>query len=302
MIFLKVILPIFIIIGVGYFFEKVKSPDFKSISDLTLYFLTPCLIFEGLLKSHENISSFVPKAIFFMILLTLLLWLLSTITGYFMKLDFMEKSALSLATVMMNTGNFGIPLIMFAFGDKGLTYAIIILVMFTFPLGTLAVFIASRGKSSIKKSLLEIVRVPLFHSILIAVVFKYFNITLPQLIMKPLIIMGEAAIPALLILLGMQLARTDLKTNFKPIAGSCVIRLLISPIIAFFLCLLLNIHGMPAKILIIQTSTPSAIIPLLYSINYNTRPDIVAGTIFFSTIFSAVTLTILMYILGVNVL
>ncbi len=302
MIFFQVILPIFIIIGVGYFFEKVKSPDFKSVSNLTLYFLTPCLIFEGLLKSHENISAFVPKAIFFMVLITISLWILSSIAGYFFKLDLMEKSALSLATIMMNTGNFGIPLIMFAFGDKGLTYAIIILVMFTFPLGTLAVFIASRGKSSVKKSLLEIVKVPLFHSIVLAVLFKYFNWHIPDLLMKPLILMGEAAIPMLLILLGMQLARTDLKTNFKPIFASCFIRLIISPVIALLLCYFLHIQGMPAKILIIQTSTPSAIIPLLYSINYNTRPDIVAGTIFFSTIFSALTLTIIMYFLGVTVI
>jgi len=302
MIFLKVILPIFIIIGVGYFFEKIKSPDFKSISDLTLYFLTPCLIFEGLLKSHEYLTAFIPKAIIFMILLTFVLWVLTSIAGFFLKLDFLEKSALSLATVMMNTGNFGIPLIMFAFGEKGLTYAIVILVMFTFPLGTLAVFIASRGKSSVKKSLIEIAKVPLFYSIVFAVIFKYFNLKLPALIMKPLILMGEAAIPMLLILLGMQLARTDLKTNFKPIIGSCFIRLIISPIIAFFLCYLLKIKGMPADILIIQTSTPSAIIPLLYSINYNTRPDIVAGTIFFSTILSAFTLTVLMYLLGVTVI
>ena len=300
MIFLKVILPIFLIIGVGYFFEKLKSPDFKSISDLTLYFLTPCLIFEGLLNSHENIADFVPKAIFFMILLTVILWVISTIAGKVFKLNFLEQTALSLSTVMMNTGNFGVPLIMFAFGEKALSYAIIVLVTFTFPLGTLAVFIASRGKASIKKSLIEIIKVPLFYSIFLAVVFKFFHIQLPDLIMKPITLMGEAAIPALLILLGMQLARTNLVVNLKPIFLSCIIRLIISPLIAFALCLLLHITGEPAKILIIQTSTPSAIIPLLYSINYNARPDIVAGTIFFSTIFGAVTLTILMYILGVN--
>jgi predicted permease len=301
MIFLKVILPVFLIIGTGYFFEKLKKPDFKSISDLTLYFFTPCLIFEGLLKSKEQIGEFVLPAIIFMIILTFLLYLLSIIFSRFLKLDFQETGAFSLATVMMNCGNFGLPLILFAFGEKGLAYAVVVLVIFTFPLGTLAVFIASRGKSSIKKSLLEITKIPLFYSILLAVIFKYFNLSLPSLLMKPIILMGEAAIPALLVLLGMQLARTDLKTNLNPILGSCFIRLVISPVLAFFLCKVLSLSGLPAKVLIIQTSTPSAIIPLLYSINYDTRPDIVAGTIFFSTILSAGTLTILMYMLGVSV-
>ncbi len=300
LIFVKVILPVFLMIGAGFLFAKIKKPDFKSISDLTLYFLTPCLIFEGLLKSKESIAEFVPSAIIFMVILTLLLWLLSEFASKFLNLNFQEKSAFALSTVMMNCGNFGLPLILFAFGNNGLAYAVVVLVIFTFPLGTLAVFIASRGKTSVKKSLLEIAKIPLFYSIIFAVIFKYFNLKPPELIMKPVTLMGEAAIPALLILLGMQLARTNLRINLKPIGGSIFLRLLVSPLLAFALCKLLGITGLSQKVLIIQTSTPSAIIPLLYAINYDTRPDIVAGTIFFSTIFSAFTLTVLMYIIGVN--
>ena len=298
MIFINVILPVFLMIGVGVFFEKVKKPDFKSISDLTLYFLSPCLIFEGLIRSKQNISEFVPKAILFMIILTLTLWILSVIFSKLLKLDDAESSAFSLSTIMMNCGNFGLPLILFAFGEKGLAYAVVVLVTFTFPLGTLAVFIASRGKGSIKQSILEIAKMPLFYSIVFAVIFKYFNINVPTLILKPLTLMGEAAIPTLLILLGMQLARTNLITNLKPISGSIFLRLFVSPIVAFIICKIFNISGMPAKVLILQTSTPSAIIPLLYAINYDSRPDIVGGTIFFSTILSALTLTILLYLLG----
>ncbi len=299
MIFVNVILPVFLMIGVGFLFEKVKKPDFKSISDLTLYFLSPCLIFEALLRSKESISQFVPKAIIFMVILTLSLWILSIFFSRLLNLNSFEESAFSLSTIMMNCGNFGIPLILFAFGDKALAYAVVVLITFTFPLGTLAIFIASKGKSSVIGSLLEITKMPLFYSIVFAVIFKYFNIPVPELIMKPLTLMGEAAIPTLLIVLGMQLARTDLKTNFKPITGSIFLRLAISPIIAIILCKLLKITGLPAKVLIIQTSTPSAIIPLLYAINYDTRPDIVAGTVFFSTILSALTLTILIYFLGI---
>ncbi len=297
MIFVNVILPVFLMIGVGVLFEKIKKPDFKSISDLTLYFLAPCLIFEALLKSKESISEFTFFAIIFMILLTSALWIASIIFAKLLKLDSLEAKAFSLSTIMMNCGNFGVPLILFAFGDKSLIYAVVILVTFTFPLGTLAVFIASSGKASVKKSIIEIFKMPLFYSIIIAIFFKYFHIPVPQLIMKPLIFMGESAIPVLLILLGMQLARTNLTANFKPIFGSCFLRLIVSPIIAFLICKLLKIEGLAQKILIIQTSTPSAIIPLLYAINYNTRPDIVAGTIFFSTIFSAITLTILLYLI-----
>ena len=198
---------------------------------------------------------------------------------------------------MMNTGNFGIPLILFAFGEKGLAYAIIVLVVFTFPLGTLAVFIASKGKSDIKTSIIEIFKIPLFHSIIAASIVRYFNINIPELIMKPIVLIGDAAIPALLMLLGMQLARTKITESIKPVFSSVFLRLIISPVMAIVLCKLLNITGLPAKVLIIQTSTPSAIIPLLYAVNYDTKPDIVSATIFISTLLSAATISILLWIL-----
>jgi predicted permease len=299
MIFFTVILPIFIIIATGYIFEKIKHPDFKSISDLTLYFLAPCLIFEALLKHNESISSFTFKLIIFMIFLTCSLWIVSFLFSKLFKLNSQEQAAVSLSTVMMNCGNFGLPLILFAFGEKALFYAVVVLVIFTFPLGTLAVFIASKGKASIKNSLIEITRIPLLYSILFATFFKYFNIHLPQLILKPIILMGEGAIPALLILLGMQLARTDFKANLKIILGNSFLRLIISPILALIFVKLIGFSGLLAKVVILQTSTPSAIIPLLYAINYDTKPDIVAGSIFFSTIISALTLTILLYFIGI---
>ncbi|MCK5915447.1 MAG: AEC family transporter, partial [Deltaproteobacteria bacterium] len=71
------------------------------------------------------------------------------------------------------------------------------------------------------------------------------------------------------------------------------------PLVAILLCQLFGIQGMPRNVLILQTSTPAAVIPLLYAVNYDTRPDMVAGTIFVSTITSALTLTFLLWYLGV---
>ncbi len=297
MIFFNIIMPVFVIIFFGFIFQKLKNPDFKSISDFTLYFLTPCLIFKGLVNSKLNLSHFITDGIIFMVCLTASLWFISFIVEKLLKFDSLKSSAFSLSTIMMNTGNFGIPLILFAYGQDGFAYAVINLVLFTFPLGTLAVFIASKGKSSIKNSLFEILKVPLFHAIILATIFRHFNIALPDVILKPINLIGDAAIPALLMLLGMQLARTNLGSDMKPVFIATFIRLLVSPIIAILLCNLLGITGLPYKVLVIQTSTPSAIIPLLYAVNYNSRPDIVASVIFFSTIFSAATLTILLAII-----
>jgi hypothetical protein len=61
---------------------------------------------------------------------------------------------------------------------------------------------------------------------------------------------------------------------------------------------LLGLDGLTRKIVILQTSTPSAVLPLLYTLRFNTRPDLVSGTILLSTLCSAITLTVLLYWLG----
>jgi len=299
LVFVNILLPIFLIIALGAVFEKVKGPDFKTVSDLTLFFFTPCLIFAGLMKGGAEVVGFLPKTVAFMLALTLIFWALSVLCGRLLKLDSRCQSAFSLTTIMMNTGNYGLPLVLFAYGPEGLSYAVVVMVLFTFPLGTLAIYIASRGEDSPAKALVEMFKVPLFHAIILAAIWRGFALPLPAIIFKAVDIVGQAAIPGLLVLLGMQLARTKLKGELLAISSSSFLRLVVSPLVAILLCELLNIQGLPRNVLILQTSTPAAVIPLLYAVNYDTRPDMVAGTIFVSTIASAVTLTMLLQFLGV---
>jgi predicted permease len=297
-VFVEILLPIYLVIGLGVVFVRWKGPDFKSISDLTLYIFTPCLIFAGLLKGHEQITTFLSRATLFMVLLTLLLWGLAVIVGRLLGLDGGRRSAFSLTTIMMNCGNYGLPLVLFAYGPEGLSYGVIVLVLFTFPLGTLAVYIASRGRDRPLKALLEMFRVPLFHAIWLAALWRGFSLPLPGCLFKAIDMLGQAAIPGLLILLGMQIGRTRFGFGLKPILASSFLRLVLSPLIALLLCALLGIEGLPRNVLVLQTSTPPAIIPLLYAVNYDTHPEQVAGTIFVGTLASIVTMTLLLVFLG----
>ncbi len=299
MVFVNILLPIFLIIGSGVVFERFKKPDFKSVSDLTLFFFTPCLIFAGLMKGGAAVVDFLPGAVAFMVALTLIFWGLALACGRLLKLDSQRQSAFSLTTIMMNTGNYGLPLVLFAYGPEGLSYAVMVMVLFTFPLGTLAIYIASRGRDRPAKALLAMFKVPLFHAIILAAIWRGFALPLPEIIFKAIDIVGQAAIPGLLILLGMQLGRTRFQGELPAISVSSFLRLVLSPIIAILLCRLLGIQGLPRNVLILQTSTPAAVIPLLYAVNYDARPDMVAGTIFVSTIASALTLTFLLWFLGV---
>ncbi len=69
------------------------------------------------------------------------------------------------------------------------------------------------------------------------------------------------------------------------------------PIVGFGLTLLLDIKGIDRNVVILQTSTPAAVLPLLYALRFNARPDLVASSIFVTTLCSAGTLTLLLYLL-----
>ena len=195
----------------------MKGPDFRTISDLTLYFFAPCLVFAGLLKAPEHIAAFFPKALAFMVALTLLFWGLSILTGRLLGFDSKTQSAFSLSSIMMNTGNYGLPLVLFAYGPEGLAYGVIVLVLFTFPLGTLAIYIASRGRDNPGKAFLEMFKIPLFWAVVLAALWKWLRLPMPGFIFKTIDMVGQAAIPGLLMLLGMQLARTRLRGSLKPV-------------------------------------------------------------------------------------
>jgi malate permease and related proteins len=71
----------------------------------------------------------------------------------------------------------------------------------------------------------------------------------------------------------------------------------LAPAVAWLLTLLLGIDGLTRAVLILQTSTPAAVLPLLYALRFGTRPDLVAGAIFVTTLLSALSLTVLLYLL-----
>ena len=121
------------------------------------------------------------------------------------------------------------------------------------------------------------------------------NLEPQEFILRTTDLLGQAAISLMLELFGMQLSRVKIQGNWGFFCLSTVVRLLIDPLLAVALVSVLGLDGLTRKIVILQTSKPSAVLPLLYIIRFGTRPDLVSGSILFSTLCSALTLTALLY-------
>jgi predicted permease len=296
MLFIQIILPVFLIILAGFLLEKLSHLDFRTLTYSSLYLFTPALVFSSLMKRDIRLDLAINLSLF-MVLYTVALLAIAVAVARGLKMARETRGAFSLATVMMNVGNFGLPLTYFAFGDKGLEVSILTFVLFNIPLGTLAIVIAQGAKAPLGKALANTLKIPIFHGVLLAGVLKMIGVGVPGFLLRPIELIGQAAIPVMLILLGMQLARTRLRAAPGFLSLAAAIRLGLAPVLAWGITLILGIHGVTRDVVILQTSTPSAVLPLLYSLRFDTRPDLVAGAIFVTTLLSSVSLTLVLYFL-----
>jgi len=293
---IKVLLPVFLIFLTGYIGQKVFSLDIKSISTTSLYLMTPALIFKSFYTAKLD-STYLNIVIYSVLLLTLLILFIKFV-AYLKNYNSSQTSALILSSAFMNNGNFGAPVILFAYGQVAFQYSIAIMILHTILMSTIGLYFAAKGNFSVKESIYSVLKMPIMHALVLALLWQYFKLPIPDNIYNAISMVGDAAIPLIMLVLGMQLAEIKL-INIKwdiNIAGIAT-RLLISPAIAYGITSLLPIGPLLAKTMIILAAMPSAAIMVMYAIQYDNNPELVSSITFLSTLLSLITLSILLTIL-----
>jgi hypothetical protein len=198
----------------------------------------------------------------------------------------------------VNAGNYGLPLILFAFGEDGLGLAVIFFIVNLLLMFTVGVFIASHGKRGFSDSVNSVIRLPLIYALLAAVALKLAGITVPQPILGTVDFMGQAAIPSMLIMLGLELGRSRFQrsqlASWKLMALSTTIKLLFPIIFVSLFSHLIELEGLATKVSILQASMPTAVMVAILTTEFGGDSHFATNTILLSTIASIVTLTLLM--------
>jgi len=296
LIFKGSILPVFLIVGLAFVYNRLFHPDFKEITNLTLTVFAPVFVFDSLVKEKITLAT-LGKPVLFMALLTIGLMIIAHICAKMLKAGENERISLIMASSMINVGNFGLPLIYFTYGHKASAVSILYFVAFNIPLCTIAIYISSREKK-IRNILKDIAKIPIFYAFVLSLIVSQMGIPIPDPIEKSLNLLGLATIPLLIFILGLQLTRIQLKLRFlKFIVPAVLIRLVLSPLIALGLFHVLGVQGLEKDVAVVQTSAPAALLPLMYAIRFNRAPDLLAATILCSTLLSGISLTYLIHYL-----
>jgi len=290
-IFYNNIVPVFVAIGVGYALERRFGIQIKSVSRTVFYALSPCLIFSSLVQSTVSGEEFW-NITSFQILITLGVALVAWGVARGLRFDRVMESAFLLATLFVNAGNYGLSINLLAFGEAALARAIIYFVVSSVLINTAGVYLASRGKARAFDALVNVFKVPLVYAVLLAVLVNLVKLDLTgSPIFKAVEMMGKAAVPLMLLLLGMQLADTRLTQGIKLAGLATIIRLVVTPALAWPLANLLSLAGPTLQACVVEASMPTAVTATVLAIEFDAQPEFVTSVVLLSTLASPLTLT-----------
>ncbi|WP_018923354.1 AEC family transporter [Salsuginibacillus kocurii] len=296
-IFLEVMVPVLLVFVTGYILQKRKMLDIKPVSTVALYVMTPALVFDTFYDTTIDIQ-YMYMLIFSAILLAVLI-VINKVYAMIRKFSQDTESGLILSTAFMNAGNFGAPLILFAYGEEGFAYAVSFMVIQSVIMNVFGVYYAARGGSGIRQALKTVLMMPVTWAVVAAMLVIGFNITVPAPLLLTTGIIGEAAIPTVMIILGMQLALIPWRSfEWELVTFSTLVRLFISPLLAFGITLLMPMDPMLANVLIVSAAMPSAATIVMYSVQFEARPELVSSVTLITTVISVVTITMLLFLLG----
>jgi predicted permease len=291
------LLPIFLAAGAGFLVARFLGVTPRAVSRITFYIFSPCLIFT-LLTSGQLDGDDITQMVGFASAVILIMGLITALIGYALRLEKSLLVALVLTVMFGNAGNFGLSLTLFAFGDSALAYASIYFVTSAILVYTLGVVLASWGKSSLRNSLLGALKVPVIYAAILALVFNLFNWSLPLPIDRTVSLLADAAIPVMIVLMGIQLYNSKWSKHTLSLGLSNFLRLVASPALAFGLGILMNLEGSAFQAGVIESAVPAAVMMTVLATEYDIQPAFMTTAVFTTTLLSPFTITPLLVILG----
>ncbi len=293
-----IVLPAFIIFITGYIGQKVIGFDKKSLSTAALYLMYPFLAFQTFYENDITIDYL--YIVLFCISLMVILIIMITLITKIQQQTLPKGSGLLLASVFMNSGNYGVPIILFAYGNEGVKYAIIMMVVQSVLMNTVGLYYASKGSTeqhSVKDSLTKIIKMPINYAVILGLGSQAFHFQVPNFLMQAINLIANAAIPTIMLVLGMQLSTLTFGSVKKgDILTVFTVRMISSPIIAFGLTQLLGFNDMLSSILIVLAAMPSAANTTMYALQFNTEPQLVSYSTLVTTLASIVTVPIMLWL------
>ncbi|MCU0487868.1 MAG: AEC family transporter [Anaerolineales bacterium] len=291
------LLPIFLAAGAGYLLARWQPINPRTLSTITFYVFSPCLVFN-LLTTTRLSNNDITRIVLFTVACISSTGLVAWLVGRALRLERGLLAAVVMTSMFVNAGNYGLPVVSFAFGETALAFASLVFVVNTVMVNTAGVVIASLGKTSLRNSLINLLKLPTFYAVLLAILILQTGWEIPVPLVRTAKTLGDASIPALMILLGVQFHSIQLKGKILPLSLASSVRLLVGPGLALGLSALFGLQGAARQAGVLEAAMPAAVLNTVLATQFDTEPSFVSAVVVVTTLFSIFTLTPLLAFLG----
>lgn len=284
---LSPVVPVFLLITVGFLFAHWKKINLSAITEIIVYLGTPSLVFGSLASKPIYASDIAVLASGVLVIFALVGLMIRL---YFSVFRF-SSPGFALPALFMNAGNMGIPLAFFALGQPGFQRATLLFVIITLLQYSLGIYLLNR-----RGNWTEIFRLPLIYAAFAGLAVNLGQIYLPELLMQPVTMLGQATIPIMLITLGYRLYQFE-SLQWGHALGGALLRIVGGFIAASAAVYLVGADGVNRQVLLLYGSLPAAVINFVLTEKYRQDPALAASIVVISTLLSTFTIPVVFWLI-----
>lgn len=293
LVFLNVVTPVFILVVIGYFVGPRLKIDARSLSRTAYFVFIPAFVFNIISEAKID-SELALQMLSFILVAQIAVALLGFLVGKALRQSREITAAFVLIATFGNVGNFGLPLIVFRLGETARTFATVYFVATVFISFVICVGVASWARSGGVTAVFSVFKTPALIALIPALVFNITDLEVPIFLSRLSGLLGQAMIPVMLITLGVQMGDIPkIKINFNVFAASTV-RLIGGPVLALLIVPYFGLEGLERSTGILQAAMPAAVLASIIALEYKLLPEFVTTTVLFSTLYSILTLTVVL--------
>lgn len=280
-----IIAPVFIIAGIGFGWARAGLPfETAQTTRLVTWIGAPALVVSTLLKTAPGLATLGKIA-----LAAAIIHITMAAVGYIVLRRWALPQRTFLPSVVFgNCGNMGLPLCLFAFGTHGLALAIAF-----FMVSSVGQLTVGQAIAAGRTSLLTLVRTPIVWAVALAVGLLATGTRLPGWAANTIDVLGQFAIPLMLLALGVSLARLRVRRLGRSITLA-LLRIGGGMAAGFAVAALLGLHGAERGVVVLQSSMPVAVFNYLFAHYFGNEPEEVAGLVVVSAAISFLVLPALL--------
>lgn len=284
----SIVVPVYVCAGVGFVWVRSgRAYDTALMTDLVFFVGSPCLTFSSLVSQSIQLDVLAEMALGVLVATAAL----GGIGALVLRGLGLPLGTFLAPVTFGNTGNMGLPLCYFAFGDAGLALGVCF-----FAVTALLQFTAGQAIWSGRASFGDLVRSPLVWSVLLALLVIGLDLAVPRWILRTTTLLGDFTIPLMQLTLGVSLAGLEVRGTTRSI-GLATLKIGGGALVGLAVAAGLGLEGVARGVLVLQCAMPVAVFNYMFAVRYERSPSDVAGVIVVSTLMALATTPALLALL-----